>query len=83
MVELGVVSAYGRETKKCCEYERKINLNAMTGYPVAVPPVSFRSHVYPIYKPGNMGSEILKKTCLCSVYCSKNHMYDFLYLFFF
>jgi hypothetical protein len=60
VVEVEVMSEYGREAKKCCKYERKVNLNGMTGYPVAVPLVSVRSHVYPIYKPGDMSSEFLK-----------------------
>lgn len=63
-MELGVMSGYGHEAKKCFKYERELNLNAMTGYPVAVPLVSFRSHVYPIYKPGNMSSEFLKNVSL-------------------
>jgi len=44
-VEVGVMSGYGCEAKKCCKYERKVNLNGMTVYPVAVTLVSVRSHV--------------------------------------
>ena len=65
------MSGYGREAKKCCKYERKIILNAMTGYPVAVPLVSFRSHVYPIYKSGSMSSEFLKNVSLFRILFEK------------
>jgi hypothetical protein len=54
------MSGYGCEAKECCKYERKVNLNGMTGYPVAVPLVSVRSHVDPIYKPRDTSSGFLK-----------------------
>lgn len=59
-MEVGVLSGYGCDVNKCCKYERKVYLNGMTVYPVAVLFVSVRSHVYPIYKPGDLSSEFLK-----------------------
>jgi len=73
-VEVGVMSGYGREAKKCCKYEIKVYINGMTGYPVAFPLVSVRSHVYPIYKPGDMGSEFLKNVSLFRIVFEKPHV---------
>lgn len=75
----GVISGYGCEANKCRKHERKVNLNVMTGYPIAVPLVSVRSHVYSNYKPGDLSSDFLKNLS-CSAQCSKNHTYELFYL---
>jgi len=46
----------------------------MTCYPVAVPVVSFRSHVYPIHKPGDMSSEFLKNVSVFLILFEKPHV---------
>jgi hypothetical protein len=60
VMEVGVISGYGCEAKKCCKHEIKINLSGMTGHPVAVPLVSVQSHVYRGYKPSDLSSDFLK-----------------------
>ena len=73
-MEVGVMSGYVCESKKCCKYERKVNPNDMTGFPVAVPLVSVRSHVYRIYKPGDMNSEFLKNVSMFRILFEKPHV---------
>jgi hypothetical protein len=74
MVEVRVISGYGCEAKKCCKHERKVNINGTTGYPVAVPLVSVRSHVYPNYKPGDLTSDFLKNVSVFRILFQKPHV---------